>query len=263
MRIPRLLTILGPASVLYVLAARVSSNTASSPEWLVVLLSCMLSLAPFALLGAKPRTRGASGLALTGVAFGVAIASARTGSAIFDRTHDLAWFIAALVLLDLAFPKGTRALVRYGISCGFAATALTGAGLAQEGVVSAMTFGVVVLAGLLAAGMLHQFVLAEKGHVVEGFLAGAALVTLAVGLSYAWFGPFTDSFATTLEFVVAALLWLGHLAWVDPRWRSLRQFGVPVVAACAVCSAAAFAFVPDARLERWQVALLALISGIL
>jgi two-component system, NtrC family, response regulator HydG len=262
-RIPRLLTILGPASVLYVLAARASSNPPSSPEWLVAVLSIVLSLTPLALLGARPGTRGASGLALMGVALGVALASARTGSPVLERTHDLAWLIVGLVILDLVLPRATRALVRYGALGGFAAAALVSGGLAQAGLVPVTAFGVVVLAAVLAAGALHQIVLVERGHGVEGVLSGIALVTLAVGLAYSWFGRSGGLLATTIEFTVASLLWLGHLAWVDPRWRSLGRAGVPVVAACTACFSVMFAFAPADSMERWQLGLLALTSGVL
>lgn len=263
MRIPRLLTILGPASVLYVLAARASSSAAASPEWLVALLSLALSLTPLAVLGARPNRPGASRLALMGVSLAIAIASAGTASPLLDRTHDLAWLTAVLVMLDLVLPRETRPVVRYGVLGGLASAALLGGRLALEGLVPAATFGVVVVASILATGALHQIVLVGRGHVVEGALSGIALVGLAVGLAYAWFGPFGGSLATSVEFAVASLLWLGHLAWIDPRWRALRRVGVPAVAACATCFVATFAFVPEAALERWQLGTLALGSGVL
>ena len=263
MRIPRLLTILGPASVLYVLAARASSTTAASPEWFVALLSLALSLTPLAVLGMRPNARGASRLAVMGVSLAVALASARTASPVLGRAHDIAWLIVALVMLDLVLPRDTRKLVRAGALAGFALAALLGAGLAQEGLLPGSTFGVVVVTGILATGALHQIVLAGRGHVVEGALSGIALVSLAVGLAYAWFGPFAGSLATSVEFAVASLLWLGHLAWIDPRWRSLRSVGVPAIAACTVCFVATYVLVPEAPLGRWQLGALALGSGVL
>ena len=263
MRIPRLLTILGPASVLYVLAARASSNTAASPEWLVLLLSLALSVTPLAVLGARSNRRGASKLALMGVSLAVVMASARTASPLLDRTHDIAWLVVVLVMLDLVLPRETKPLVRTGVLAGLASAAFLGVGLAQEGLLPAPTFGVVVVAGILATGALHQIVLVGRGHIVEGALSGIALVSLAVGLAYSWFGPFSGLLATAVEFAVASLLWLGHLAWVDPRWRSLRRVGVPAVAACAVCFVATFVFVPEAPFERWQLGTLALGSGVL
>ena len=263
MRIPRLLTILGPASVLYVLAARASSNTASSPEWLVALLALGLSLTPIAVLGARPSGRGASRLALMGVSLAIAIASARTASPLLDRTHDVAWLVVALLMLDLVLPRETGRLVRSGVLGGFASAALLGAGFTQAGLLPASTFGVVVVGGMLAIGAFHQILLVGRGHVVEGALSGVALVSLAVGLAYSWFGPFGGMLATTVEFGVASLLWLGHLGWLDPRWRSLRRVGVPAVAASALCFVTTFAFVPDAPLQRWQLGLLALGSGVL
>ena len=114
MRIPRLLTILGPASVLYVLAARASSNTAASPDWLLVVLSLAFSLTPLAVLGSWSSRRGASRLAFMGVSLAIAIASARTASPLLDFTHDIAWLLAALTMLDLVLPRETGSLVRYG-----------------------------------------------------------------------------------------------------------------------------------------------------
>ena len=263
MRIPRLLTILGPASVLYVLAARAASNTAASPDWLVVSLSLAFSLTPLAVLGSWSSRRGASRLAFMAVSLAIAIASARTSSPLLDLTHDIAWLLAALTMLDLVVPRETGSLVRYGALGALASTAFVGAGLARQGLLPEMTFAVVVVLGILATGALHQIVLVGRGHVVEGGLSGIALAILAVGLAYCWFGPFDGVLATTVEFGVASLLWLGHLAWLDPGWRSLRRVGVPVVIASAVCFAVTVGVVPDAPLERWKLGLLALGSGVL
>jgi len=262
-RIPRLLTILGPASVLYVLAARAASNTAASPDWLVVSLSLAFSLTPLAVLGSRSSRRGASRLAFMGVSLAIAIASARTTSPLLDLTHDIAWLLAALTMLDLVVPRETGSLIRYGALGAFASAAFVGAGLARQGLLPEMTFAVVVVLGILATGALHQIVLVGRGHVVEGGLSGIALASLAVGLAYCWFGPFDGVLATTVEFGVASLLWLGHLAWLDPGWRSLRRVGVPVVVASAVCFAVTVGVAPDAPLERWKLGLLALGSGVL
>ena len=263
MRIPRLLTILGPASVLYVLAARAASNTAASPDWLVVSLSLAFSLTPLAVLGSWSSRRGASRLAFMGVTLAIAIASARTASPFLDLTHDIAWLLAALTMLDLVVPRETGSLIRYGALGALASAAFVGAGLARQGLLPEMTFAVVVVLGILATGALHQIVLAGRGHVVEGGLSGIALASLAVGLAYCWFGPFEGVLATTVEFGVASLLWLGHLAWLYPGWRSLRRVGVPVVIASALCFAVTLGFAPDASLERWQLGLFALGSGVL
>ncbi len=198
-----------------------------------------------------------------GVSLAIALASARTVSSVLDRTHDIAWLIVALVMLDLALPLDTRKLVRAGALTGLALLAFLGAGLAQQGLLPAPTFGVVVVTGILATGALHQIVLVGRGHVVEGALSGIALVSLAVGLAYSWFGPFSGPLATSVEFAVASLLWLAHLGWIDPRWRSLRSVGVPAVAACTACFVAAFVFAPEAPLGRWQLGALALGAGLL
>lgn len=263
MRIPRLLTILGPASVLYVLAARASSNTAASPEWLLAVLSLAFSLTPLAVAGARSGGRGSSRLAILGVSLAVAMASARTASPFLERTHEFAWLVAALTMLDLAFPRRTRPPVRIATLGGIALAAVLCGALAADGLLPAPSFAVVVVAAILGTGALHQVLLVGRGHAVEGALSGIALVSLAVGLAYAWFGPFTGLLASTVELSVAALLWLGHLAWVDPRWRSLRALGVPFVVACSVSFLATYSFLPDAQLERWQLGVLALSSGVL
>ena len=262
MRITRLLTILGPASVLYVLAARVSSNTAASPDWLVSSLSLALSLTPLAVAGARPSKRGASRLAIMGVSLAVAIASARAGSPPFERTHDIAWLIGAVVMLDLALPREVRGLVRAGILGGLVSAALVGVALGREGLIPEWTLGVLVVAAIFGAAALHQIVLVERGHVIEGTLSGLALVGLGVGVAYSWLGPLSGSLASIVEFGVAWLLWLGHLAWIEPRWRSLRRIGIPVVAACAACFVGALAFVGSAPLEGWRIGLLAVASGL-
>ncbi len=263
MRIPRLLTILGPASVLYVLAARASSDIAASPDWLVVFLSLVFSLTPLALLWSWSSRRGASRLAFLGVSLAVAIASSRTASPLLDLTHDIAWLLAALTMIDLVVPRETSSLVRYAALGALASAAFVGAGLAREGLLPEMTFAVVVVLAVLATGALHQIVLVGRGHVVEGGLSGIALASLAVGLAYCWFGPFDGVLATTVEFGVASLLWLGHLAWLDPGWRSLRRVGVPVVVASALCFAMTVGFAPDADLEPWKLGLFAVGSGVL
>jgi DNA-binding NtrC family response regulator len=262
-RIPRLLTILGPASVLYVLAARASSQTSVSPEWLVAVCSLALALTPLAVLGARSSSRGASWLALMGVSLAIATAAARTASPLLDRTHDIAWLVVALSALDLVLARDARPLVRAGVAASLALAAFLSGTLAQDGLLPASAFGVVVVAILLATGALHQIALVARGHVVEGALSGVALVSLAVGLAYSWFGPFSGLLATTLEMAVASLLWLGHLAWLDPRWRSLRRVGIPAVAAGCVCFVATFVLVPEGSLERWQLGTLALGSGVL
>ena len=262
MRIPRLLTILGPATVLYVLAARASSNLASSPEWLVVAFSLGLALTPVAVLGARPGRR-VSTLAWMGVSLGVALASAHTDAPLLRRAHGLAWLVAALLMLDLALPRRSTLLVRFGALAGLASASMLAAALARAGLLPEHAFAVVVVAGILGIGALHQVVLVDRGHAVEGALSGIGIVSLGVGLAYAWVGPFSGSLATAVELAVACLLWLGHLAWVDPRWRSLRRVGVPVLVACATSFLVVYTFAPPGQLARWELGALALGSGLI
>ena len=244
------------------LAARASASASSSPEWLVAAAALAFSLTPLALLGARP-SRRVSALAFMGVSLAIAIASARTASPSLDTAHDLAWLLAAALMLHLALPRSTRELARYGALGGFLLACAAAAVLARAGLLPEHAFAVVVVACLLAIGALHQVVLVGRGHTIEGALSGTAIVVLAVGLAYAWFGPFTGSLAAAVELAVALLLWLGHLAWVDPRWRSLRRIGVPLVVACAVCFVTTYALAPSKPLQRWELGVLALGSGLL
>lgn len=262
MRIPRLLTIVGPAAVLYTLAARASSETSASPEWLVALLALAFSLSPLAVVGSSAARR-ASALGLMGVSLAVAIASSQAGSRGLERAHDMAWLVAALAMLDLALPRSVRSGTRAFALSGFAVAAVAAGVLADEGVLPGVSFAIVVVAGILGVGAVHQLVLTSRGHTVEGSLSAIAIVSLAVGLAYAWIGGLTGSLATVVESAAGLLLWLGHLAWVDPRWRSLRRAGVPVAAASAICFITALALWSDEPLQRWEVGLLAVGSGLL
>lgn len=263
MRIPRLLTILGPASVLYVLAARVSSDVASSPPWWLTAPSCVLSLTPLAVTGARSNPRGASRLALMGVSLALALASARSGSSGFERIHGIAWLAVAVVMLDLVLPRTLGRLARSTIFAGLMLAAVVAAKLGQTGATPDSNFAAVIVAGMIAAGALHQILLVERGHAVEGALSGISIVGLAVGLAYVWLGPFEPPLAVALELLVAALLWFGHLAWLDTRWRSLRRVGVPMIMASAFCFVAAYAVAPIQPLGRWQLGFVALGAGIL
>jgi len=229
----------------------------------VAALSLALSLTPLAVLGSRSGRRGASRLAVMGVSLALAVASARTASPVLGWTHDIAWLLVAVTALDLVIPREVGSGVRYGALGALSFLAILAAILSGQGVISDLSFGVVVVMGLLAAAALHQIVLVGRGHVVEGALSGVALAGLAVGLAYAWLGPLHGSLGTTVEFCAAALLWLGHLAWLDPGWRSLRRVGVPLVAASALCFLLTFSFAPDARLERWELGVFAIGSAIL
>ena len=262
MRIPRLLTILGPASVLYVLAARASSNTASSPEWIVAALALGFALTPLAVVGARP-SRRVSMLGVMGVSLALALASARTSSPLLARTHDFAWLVATLAALDLALPRRSPALSRVLVLGGFATTALVAAALSGAGLLPEASFGVVVVGGVFAIGALHQILLVGRGHPLEGALAGIAFVGLALGLAYAWFGPFVGLLGTTVEALVALLFWLGHLAWVDPRWRLLRRAGAPFVIASVLCFGVAYATAPESSLEPWKLGMWAVALSVL
>lgn len=263
MRIPRLLTILGPASVLYVLAARISSDIASSPPWWVIASSCVFALTPWVVVGASAIPRGASRLAVMGVSLALALASARSGSPSFERVHDIGWLLTVLVMLDLVLPGTTRPHVRSTVLAGLVSAGLGALFLVRAGIAPESTLAVLVAAGILVAGALHQVSLVGRGHTLEGALSSIALASLAVGLSYAWLGPFSEPLAIALELLVAGLLWAGHLAWIDLRWRSLRRVGIPVIIASGLCFLATYALAPGPSLGRLELGLLGLSCGIL
>ncbi len=262
MRIPRLLSILGPAAVLYILAARVSLRISPSYEGVSAILSIALSLTPLLLLTAPPM-RGTSRLAWMGASLALAVATAGAPSATLMWTHGIAWLSAAIVMLDLVLPRSLRPGIRYAILATFAGAAFAAAAFARAELLPDATFGVVVVAGIIATGVLHQVLLAERGHAFEGGLSGIALASLAVALAYAWFGPLVGALGICVEFAVAALLWLGHLAWIDPHWRSLRRVGVPFLAACAASFVAGFFFAPRLADGPWKLGLGAAGVGVL
>lgn len=262
MRLPRLLTILGFAAVLYVLAARAFSDPASTPQWLFAVFSLGFALTPLALLGARPGRR-VSVLAWMSLSLALALASAGASSRGLSRTHDIAWLFATWLMLDLAIPKRTTTpLIRYGALAGLAIAAVTVAQMADVRLLPQPALGVVVVADMLAVGALHQIVLTRRGYAVEGAVAGIAIVGLGVGLAHAWFGRFSSQLAAVAEIAVAALLWLGHLAWLDPRWRTLRRVGVPVVIACASSFAFVYALGPSAPVARWELGVLGVGAGL-
>ena len=197
-----------------------------------------------------------------GVGIAIAIASARSGSPAFERTHDVAWLAVSAVMLDLALPRATRSIVRHGSLAAFATAAVGAWVLADAGWLPESAFASVVVAGMLAAGALHQILLVGRGHALEGAFSGIALVSLAVALAYAWLGSFHPPFAVTIELMVGTLLWSGHLAWVDARWRSLRRMGVPLIVASASIFVFAYAVAPAQPWERWQLGMLGVACAI-
>lgn len=254
--------IAGPAAVLYTLAARASSETTASPEWQVAALALAFSLSPLAVVGSQGARR-ASAVALMGVSLAVAIASSQVGSAMLERVHDYAWLIAAGAMLDLALPNSVGWRMRLLALGGFAVAGVGAGALADRALLPATSLAVFVVSTMLAIGAVHQLVLSARGHTVEGALSAIAIVSVAVGLSYAWVGALPGALGVVVEVCVGMLLWLGHLAWVDPRWRSLRRVGVPVVAASSVCFVAAYALWSPGDVQRWRLGALAIGSGLL
>lgn len=242
---------MGPAAVLYVLAARASSGNAQAADWLVGSAALVCAFLPLALRGAKA-SRRVSAVALMGTGIALALASGQSSELWLGRLHDLAWLVVVSIALGLALPLGVRRAMRVGALVGFVSAALLGALAASSGLVPLQTFGVVVVAGLLVTGALHQFGLTGRGHAVEGGLSAIGIVILAVGLAYAWFGPLQGTLASVVEAGVGLLLWLAHLAWVDPRWRWLRRTGVPVLVASAAVFFVVYLSSPAELLAPWE-----------
>jgi DNA-binding NtrC family response regulator len=237
--------------VLYVLAARASSGNAQAADWLVGSAALVCAFLPLALRGAKA-SRRVSAVALMGTGIALALASGQSSELWLGRLHDLAWLVVVSIALGLALPVGVRRSMRVGAAGGFVSAALLGALAASSGLVPLQTFGVVVVAGLLVTGALHQFGLTGRGHAVEGGLSAIGIVILAVGLAYAWFGPLQGTLASVVEAGVGLLLWLAHLAWVDPRWRWLRRTGVPVLVASAAVFFVVYLSSPAEPLAPWE-----------
>ena len=262
MRIPRLLSIVGPAAVLYLLAARAFLGVSAAEGNAVVVFSVVLSLAPLLLLSAPARP-GTARLAWMGVFVAVALATSGAASSSTLRwTHDLGWLGATMVMLDLALPGSLRRSVRALVLTSCAALALLAALLGGSGLLPSSAFGVLLVVEIVAVGTLHLLLLVRRGHVVEGALSGIAIVCLAVGLAYAWFGVVSELLATWLEFGVAALLWLGHLAWLDPYRATLRRAGVPFLAACGAAFGIGVVLSSRVPKDAWQLGLAAAAIGV-
>jgi two-component system response regulator HydG len=254
--------ILGPAAVLYVLAARASTGAAPSPEWLVGLASLGFAFSSLATIRSQ-ESRRTLALTIMGVSLGVAMASRATSSPRLEAAHGLAWLMVAALALGLALPGRMHTFARASALGGLVMAALLAALLARVGLLPSHAFEVVVVFGLLASAAVHQLVLTGRGHSVEAGMSAIAIVGLTVGLAYAWFGPFEGLLATVVEIGVALLLWLGHLAWIDPRWRGLRGAAAPLILSSLVCFAVFYAAGPSRALEPWELGAVALCAGVL
>lgn len=262
MRIPRLVIIVGPAAVLYVLAARASSQVAESAGLFVALSALAIAVLPLALRGARVDRR-VSAVAVMATAIAVALASARSSDVWLDRLHDVSWLVVVSLVLGLALPTTMARWLRLLVVVGFAASAGLAALASNAGLVPPQTLGVVVVAGLLAAGALHQVMLTARGHAVEGGLTAIAIVTLGVGLAYAWFGPLTGALASVVETMVGAMLWFAHLAWVDARWRGLRRTGVPFLVASTFVFIVGYLWSPGRSLDPWERGVAVVVAAVL
>ncbi|MEM7435627.1 MAG: helix-turn-helix domain-containing protein [Myxococcota bacterium] len=232
MRVSRLLTIVGPTVTLYVIAARFSLGVATGHPWLLGLLALLLSLMPLRLVWVPP-PRASEPLAFMAAAFAVAVASSGVDQGVLAWTHGGAWLAACLTALGL----GLRGLLRNAVR----ALSIIAAG--GVGIVLALVFPTpdpgdalasAGLACLVAAGFAHMLSQFRSGHRVEGVLIALAMVSVAVSVAVVWIGSFTGEFEAVVESSVAAVLWLGHLAWVDPEHKSLRRSGIAFVTACLV-----------------------------
>ncbi|MEM7137951.1 MAG: helix-turn-helix domain-containing protein [Myxococcota bacterium] len=232
MRVSRLLTIVGPTVTLYVIAARFSLGVATGHPWLFALLALPLSLMPLRLVWVPP-PRASEPLAWMAVAFAVAVASSGVDHGVLAWAHGGAWFAACLIALGL----GLRDLMRNAVRV-VTVAAVGGLGAVLPFVFPTPDPGDALasagLACLVAAGFAHLYNQFRSGHRVEGVLIALAMTSVAVTVAWVWTGPFAGMFEAVLEGSVAAVLWLGHLAWVDPEHKSLRRSGIAFVAACLV-----------------------------
>ncbi|MEM9726979.1 MAG: helix-turn-helix domain-containing protein [Myxococcota bacterium] len=261
MRIPRLLTIVGPSAALYVLAARASLGVATDDEWIFALGAMAFAASPIMLLVAPP-PRAAVSLAWIGVSFGVAIAAAASRSPVLALTHGAAWLAAASAVLGLATPRGLRTkpwrTMVWAVVFGAAAVTALAVPTPSRG----HALGLYALGLVVASGALHCLRLAKLGSKLEGALTAFALATLAAPLAWLWQGDFPSPFVAAVEWSVAAVLWLGHLAWVDPERATLRRSGVPFVTASVASFAIGLALSASAPQTSWEIALSCVLVGI-
>lgn len=260
MRTPRLLTIAGPSVALYVLAARSWLGVASNRESLFALGAMALAASPLVVV-LSPPPRARSHLSWLGVLLGVAIASAGVSSLILGRVHGWAWLLAAATMVDLALPRSLRWPWRFSlwvtVLVGGVVASWSGASLGPGVAVS-----LAALLILLVAGFAHMRRLVAAGHPVEGVLTATAIAFLAVALAWTWLGGFQGTVVATVEFCVASVLWLGHLAWADPERRLLRRSGVPFLIASLLSFALGLAWSSEAPDDPLELATLCVVVGV-
>ncbi|MGB5811445.1 MAG: helix-turn-helix domain-containing protein [Polyangiales bacterium] len=230
MRTTRLLSILGPTAVLYIIAARASLHVSSPYAWGLGLGSLLLALSPVLLiLGPPPRAGGR--LAALGVVLAVAVVSSGIEISIFQWVYGFAWVVAAQITLDLVLPRSFRTSARAAIVAGVVTTVL---GLVAATPIPPLACGIASAVLMVAAGALHFVRLRRRGHALEGSLAALGFILLATALAAMQAVPVDPALAASGEFSIATLLWMGHLAWIDPQRRGLRRNGVAFVAACLI-----------------------------
>lgn len=228
MRFLRLLIILGPAAVLYVLAARAPSTPSALLGWTLGLSALAFALSPLVLLRGEPARRGSGRLGFMGACLAVASASAQSAVPAMGVVHALAWLCAALTGIDLALHKDTRRAVRGAIVAG--AVLLMLVLLAYRAPLAELCVPVLI-AGI---GVLHYVELDSRQRTLEGLFVSLACVGLGTGLAAVWLHSGSPLVAAGVEIALAAVLWLGHLAWVDPRWSHFHRSAPPFALACVI-----------------------------
>ncbi len=220
--------IVGPAAVLYVLAARAPSTASALLAWTLGLSGLVFTLSPLVLLRGEPARRGSERLGLMGASLAVAIASSQSAVPALSLVHALAWLAAALTAFDLALHKDTRRAVRATVAAG--ATLLVLPLLALRTPLAELCVPVLIV----GTGVLHYVELDSRQRTLEGLLVSVAFVGLATGLAALWLQPGAPLVAAGVEISLATVLWLGHLGWIDPRWSHLHRFAPPFTLASIV-----------------------------
>ena len=220
-------------------------------------MAILFSLSPVVLLRADPARKGIVRLAMIGLALALALATTGTSASALASVHQAAWCAASILTLDLALPRRIRPVLRYTPLPGVGALALVLVLASAPRFDWFARWGLETVplslppALLVAAGILHHVSLARRGRPIEGLVIDLAFVGLTVAVGFAWFGRGSEESAFALEAGAAVLLWLGHLGWLDVRWRALHRIGIPFVVSCFIAFVAAVAFEPSLPAGGW------------
>lgn len=220
-------------------------------------MAILFGLSPVVLFRADPGRRGIVPLATMGLALALALATTGTSASVLTSVHEAAWCAASILMLDLALPRRIRPALRYAPLAGVGALAMVLILTSAPRLDWFARWGLETVplalppALLVASGILHNVSLARRGRPIEGLVIDLGFVGLAVMVGFAWFGPGSIESTFALEAGAAVLLWLGHLGWLDVRWRALHRVGFPFVASCCIAFVGAVAFAPSVPTGGW------------